>query len=274
MSTYYTLTFSENSKGWPSFYSFKPEMMVGMNNYFYSFKRGSLWRHNSDNVPRMRFYGITESPPVQATLTSVINERPLMSKLFKTLELNSTNPWRADLITDIPNEGYVTPSDWEKKEGDYFSYIRSSGAEPNAGMDSEQRKQRSVGGIGQVDTIALDPLICPDCYVVTYLTPIPPMVSVGDAFYDGGNLSGTIKEINSITQVGSDPVFSPNTIVFEQATALAPIPGVGGFTVYAKSIIAESHGLLGHYLEFTLSTAAVSVNELFAVKSDYMKSFP
>jgi len=32
MSTYYTLTFSENSKGWPSFYSFKPEMMVGMNN--------------------------------------------------------------------------------------------------------------------------------------------------------------------------------------------------------------------------------------------------
>ena len=62
-------------------------------------------------------------------------------------------------------------------------------------MDSEQRKQRSVGGIGQVDTIALDPLICPDCYVVTYLTPIPPMVSVGDAFYDGGNLSGTIKEI-------------------------------------------------------------------------------
>jgi len=30
MATYYTLSFSENSKGWPSFYTYKPEMMVGI----------------------------------------------------------------------------------------------------------------------------------------------------------------------------------------------------------------------------------------------------
>ena len=259
---YYTLSFSENSKGWPSFYSFQPEMMVGMNNYFYSFKHGSLWRHNSDNVPRMRFYGVIEAPPVQATITSVINERPLMSKLFKTLELNSTSTWRADLITDIPNEGYV--STWEKKEGDYFSYIRSSGSEPTAGIALEQAKQRSVGGIGEVDTVTADPTICPDCHVITYLTELPPMVSVGDGFYNGGTNIGVIFDINFVT----------NTIVLDNDPALGPPPAIGDFTIYAKSIAAESHGLLGHYLEFTLSTFTSSPAELFAVKSDYMKSFP
>jgi len=32
-----TLTYSETSKGWPSFYSFIPEKTIGMNNYLYSF---------------------------------------------------------------------------------------------------------------------------------------------------------------------------------------------------------------------------------------------
>ena len=43
----YTLTFSESSKGWPSFYSFYPDFMIGMNSFFYSFKGGNVWRHNT-----------------------------------------------------------------------------------------------------------------------------------------------------------------------------------------------------------------------------------
>ena len=42
----YTLTYSQGAKGWPSFYSFQPEMMIGMNNYFYSFKGGDLYSKN------------------------------------------------------------------------------------------------------------------------------------------------------------------------------------------------------------------------------------
>ena len=44
----YTLTYSESVQGFPSFYSYIPDMMIGMNNYFYSFKAGELYRHNTN----------------------------------------------------------------------------------------------------------------------------------------------------------------------------------------------------------------------------------
>ena len=33
----YTLTFSESVQGWPSFYSYNPDMILGMNQYLYTF---------------------------------------------------------------------------------------------------------------------------------------------------------------------------------------------------------------------------------------------
>jgi hypothetical protein len=52
----YTLTYSETAQGWPSFYSFTPERMIGMNNHFYSFDEGKLYQHNSDAVGRNNFH--------------------------------------------------------------------------------------------------------------------------------------------------------------------------------------------------------------------------
>ena len=42
----YTLTYDEGVSGWPSFYTFYPDWMIGMNNYFYTYYQGDLWRHN------------------------------------------------------------------------------------------------------------------------------------------------------------------------------------------------------------------------------------
>ena len=50
-----TLSYSEGSKGWPSFYSYIPEYMMGMNSYFYSFDGGNLYRHNT-NAIRNNYY--------------------------------------------------------------------------------------------------------------------------------------------------------------------------------------------------------------------------
>ena len=46
----YTLTYSESVKGWPSFYSYYPDFILGMNQYLYTFKGGNLYRHNTGNV--------------------------------------------------------------------------------------------------------------------------------------------------------------------------------------------------------------------------------
>ena len=46
-TTNYTLSYSDKSEGWPSFYSFIPDFMIGMNSYFYTFSGGNLYRHNT-----------------------------------------------------------------------------------------------------------------------------------------------------------------------------------------------------------------------------------
>jgi len=53
----YTLTYDDGVKGFPSFYTFFPDWMIGMNNYFYTFKEGNLYRHNT-NERRNNYYGI------------------------------------------------------------------------------------------------------------------------------------------------------------------------------------------------------------------------
>ena len=93
----YTLTYSENSNGWPSFYSYVPEYMIGMNNYFYSFSVGNMYRHNT-NAVRNNYYGVQS----YSSMSSVFNEHPLETKLFKTLNLESDQAWDATLTTDIP----------------------------------------------------------------------------------------------------------------------------------------------------------------------------
>jgi len=53
--TDYTLTYSEGAKGWTSFFSYYPDFMIGMNQFFYSFAGGNLYRHNT-NEARNKFY--------------------------------------------------------------------------------------------------------------------------------------------------------------------------------------------------------------------------
>jgi hypothetical protein len=46
----YTLTYSQQTQGWPSFYSFNPDWIIGMNNFLYTFKGGDLYKHNVNNA--------------------------------------------------------------------------------------------------------------------------------------------------------------------------------------------------------------------------------
>ena len=51
-----TLSFDVAGGGFSSFWSYKPEWMVSMNNVHYSFKNGDLYEHNS-NETRNNYYG-------------------------------------------------------------------------------------------------------------------------------------------------------------------------------------------------------------------------
>ena len=73
IETLQTLSYNNDSKGWPSFYTYYPDYMIGMNSFFYSFKGGNLFRHNT-NTLRNNYYGVQG----ESSITSVFNPKPTL----------------------------------------------------------------------------------------------------------------------------------------------------------------------------------------------------
>jgi len=266
----YTLTYSESVQGFPSFYSYIPDMMIGMNNYFYSFKNGNLWRHNT-NANRNSYYGLAaESSP--SSITSVFNESPLENKIFKTINLESDDAWSVTLNTDLQTNGYIDPQWFEKKEAAWFAFVRATNTTP--APDAEYLL-RSVGGIA--DCTAVSGSGGPSAIVDFALTvPIGSIVSVGDYFYFGVSPTYAPQWGGTIREVNIDLKNNINNIKVDNAPIVGvnPLPAAPFYCMYVKNSIAESHGMLGHYCEFTLTNDSVTATELFAVESQVMKSFP
>ena len=252
----YTLTYSNSVKGWPSFYSYNPDYMVGMNNYFYSFSGGNLYRHNTNNS-RNNFYG----QQFNCNITTVINESPLDNKLFKTLSLESDSPWSASLNTDMGNQAFINSTWFELKEGAYYAAIKNTSQSPATLRDFDFR---SVNGIGNTTGFTMT-----NPRVFSFTVPIDSIISIGDFLYylnefnNSPSLAGVItsKDATSITVDSTIPGATNPTTNTPLMMAI-------------KNSIAESHGILGHYALMTLENIGPARAELFAVESQLMKSYP
>ena len=247
----YTLTYSESVKGWPSFYSFYPEMMVGMNNYFYSFKGGNLYRHNTGSQRNTYYDALT---PDASTITGVINDSPSTVKKFKTISLEGTDAWDCTVTSDLES-GYIDANWFSLKEGDYYGFIRRN-------QDDNVFEARSAQGIGSVDTV--------DSSVTTavelnFTFTISSMISVGDKIY---KLVG-----GSPTVVGLITSISGTQIVVD-ADASGIIPVAGDYLFCVKDNKAESYGTTGYFLRYTLSNTSSNFVELYGIGSSLFKSFP
>lgn len=265
-----TLTYADNVKGWVSFYSYNPDWMIGMNNYFYTFKGGNLYKHNSNNE-RNTFYKdwyIRQDDPdyfTNSKIVSVFNQSPLENKLFKTLILDGDSTWSGSLITDIQNSGIVSASEFENKEQTYFSFIRNT--------SSGELSIRSLQGIG-VNSGRVDVL---PTAVITFPIEIDlsNIVSgMNKIYWDN---SGVAAYGGNITGVNIDKKNGINTLVVDISDPTVIIPSPINDPVlyfYAPSSIAESHGVVGHYCTFSLENSSSGKIELFAVSSEVMKSFP
>ena len=246
-----TLSYSSGVKGWPSFYSFIPESTQGMNNYLYTFKNGQLYRHNSNSL-RNNFYGIQYN----TTIKSVFNKGPLENKLFKTIILESDAPWSATLVTDLPQTGSISSTFFEKKEGNYFAFVRFLETDINLLM-------RYANGIGNVNTVDAS---TPSATTLTFDNNINigSIISIGDMLYYGSTptLGGQVTDI------------SGQVITIDTTISGGSAPSNSDFILYVKNTVAESHGVMGHYCEYELTNDSTSKVELFSVGSETMKSFP
>jgi hypothetical protein len=249
----YTLTYSPGVEGWPSFYSYYPEFMIGMNQFFYTFKGGNLYRHNV-NEDRNTFYG-SFTP---STVRGVINQSPIEKKVFKTIALESNAAWAATLTTDLES-GFIDKPYFEDKEATFFAFIRGvGGVNPNLSLRSSQ-------GIGASTSVNAS---TPAATVVTFDFNIDSMISIDDLVYEFNT------GFNELFFCGPVTARTENSLTINCSSITSTAPTSGQFLIYIKNQIAESHGLRGDYLDYTITNDDNFAVELFAIRSDVFKSFP
>ena len=264
---HYTLSYDNGVKGFPSFYSYNPDWMIGMNNFFYTYKGGNLYRHNV-NETRNQYYGVNYPSVMQ----SVFNEQPLENKLFKTMNLEGDDSWGTILVSDQQDTGFIESNYYEEKEGAYFAFVRNSGQDFTSPANPNQFPLRSLNGIATSQGIQVDfPLVGQTQVNFATTISIGSIISIGDMLYFGTTpqLLGQVVSVNVNIPSGVNSIIVDNTI----GGAVTPTNPTE-FILYIKNSVAESHGILGHYAVFTLTNNNTNKVELFAAESEVMKSFP
>ena len=269
--TNYTLSYDEGATGFPSFYSYNPDWMIGMNNYFYTFKGGNLYRHNV-NSTRNNFYGQQYS----TTIRSVFNDSVLQNKLFKTINIEGDSPWKVELSTDIQDSGLVESTWLEKKEQVYYAFVRNKGTVP---AETSEYALRSLNGIARSTAVNGGTQVVFD---LDY--KINNIISIGDMLYfalppfvdlSGANIPVTPQLAGQITQVNYDPLNGINNLVIDNTIPGAiAIPIQDAYFLFIKNAVAESHGVLGHYCVFDMTNTDTQAINLFTLESEIMLSFP
>ena len=104
-SGYLTISFDETSNGWSSFKSFKQERGISLNNTYYSFYNGNLWKHNAPLALRNNFYGLgTQTSYIEP----IFNDAPSLIKQFNTIGYEGTEGWELSFLeTDIGTIGVL-----------------------------------------------------------------------------------------------------------------------------------------------------------------------
>ena len=167
-----TLSFSELMKGWTSFKSFQPENGISLNNDYYTFFGGELFKHHQDNVDYNRFYDI----PHESTFTLTFNDQPESVKSFNAvnyegtrarveafIETNATDAAGNSLVNINDNEyfnltdkrgWYVTDITTNKQTGDVIEFKEKEGkwfgtvAGDTTTIDNLDQSEFSVQGLG------------------------------------------------------------------------------------------------------------------------------
>jgi hypothetical protein len=250
-----TVTYSERSRGWTSFWSFFPDWMLGMNSTFSTWKDGNLYEHDSNIIRNVFYYDFDEDEYYRydSTITTIFNQDPTTNKMFKTLELESTDTWRADILTDL-NSGQILTTYYDEKEGSFFAYIRN--------VSGSIVDNYSIGTQGIGEAALFDSLT----NMITFNTIIQSTVSIGDKVYKINNGTSTL--------LGTVSIIDYIQLTYTPAPLGPPGPVPGDMIYIVKNTVAESYGVRGYYMEVELTNSSEAEVELFEVGSSAFKSYP
>lgn len=244
-----TITYSPTGNGWTSFWSFIPDWMEGMNSTFYTWKNGSLYKHDSNSTRNAFYFDFINNEyfKYSSEITSIFNQDPTTMKMFKTISLESNDVWNLSATTDI-NTGTINKQWFVEKEGNWFAYLRRDTGDAD-------HKAISTQGIGEVQSYA-NP-------VISFGFNIGTSISQGDVLY---KLSG-----GALVLVGTVASHDANSITLVSEVSA---PASSDLIVYVKASQAESYGARGAWMEVTITNNSEDEVEIFEISSNVFKSNP
>lgn len=242
----FTITYSDNAKGWTSFWSYAPDWMIDMNSSFYTWKNGSLYKHNTNEL-RSNFYGVQYN----SEISLIFNQYKDDVKLYKTINIDSNYPWDTTLTTDL-SAGTIESSYYAEKEGDWYAYIRGV----DGSLDLRSLSTQGVGRLLLTSFPTADRLI--------FSFNITASLSAGDSVYKV-NGSGALELLGTIQS------YTRTEIVL--SAPMSPIPSSGDSIVVVKNQQAESHGMRGYFMQVDLTNSQTDKVEIFSVSSNLFKSY-
>jgi len=171
-----TLSFNQITQGWTSFKSFGPEDGTSLNNEYYTWNKGSLWRHHAETATRNNFYGTQYASDV----TLIFNDNPGSVKSFNTVNYEGTQcqitPFTSQSVTNasgttwtidddeyynlLAKDGWYIESiitnlqeigelEFKNKEGKWFSTIQGVSTE----LSNLDEREFSVQGLGYANSV-------------------------------------------------------------------------------------------------------------------------
>ena len=124
-----TISYSETKKGWVSFKSFAQEMGTSLNNNYYTFNGGAIWKHH-ENETRNNFYGVQYASTIELLFndnsTAVksfgsINYEGTQAKIPQFTTVSHANTWNGD---ESDSNGTTTTN---FTDGEYYNLTASTG---------------------------------------------------------------------------------------------------------------------------------------------------
>lgn len=247
-----TITFDEKSNGWTSEWSYNPDCMSRLNNEFFTFKNGQLYRHHSPTASRNLFYDNNGNLSVyDSEITFVFNQSPSECKDFKTISLESNNNgWNAQITTNL-DTGHINSSSFDTREGEHFAFIRRDGS------SILNFDHLSIQGIGNN----------------TLVTGYQYLFKTVPSFLSEEDILCYVTALGAVVQIGRVLSFTSTTVT--AVTPLTPIVvPLGAFMFVAKNSIAESFGIKGNHAIVKLTSINSGQQKtLFTVNSEVVKSF-
>lgn len=128
---------------------------------------------------------------------------------------------------------------------------------------------RSTQGIGnptQINSTAITAV------TVKFPFIVDSMISIDDLLYQLNPSTNELDWNGNITNVSGDTITV--NCYFAIGDTEKFVPTVGRYTLYSKNQVAESHGLRGDFLDYTVMNYDSFAVELFAIRSEVFKSFP